>query len=75
MDKTSQAKLKDYNLLEFVGDSIINFFVVDFYYRHSNTSKLSKIYGHDFIHRLKTEVTNNNFLSIMMIELNLHQGL
>jgi dsRNA-specific ribonuclease len=64
--------VKDYNLLEFVGDSIIDFFVVDFYYRHSNTPELSKIYGHDQIHRLKTELTNNNFLSIMMIEMDLH---
>jgi dsRNA-specific ribonuclease len=66
-------KLKNYNLLEFIGDSVMNFLVVDFYFKNSQRSDLSKIYGHDQIHKLKTELTNNNFIAIAMIELGLHE--
>jgi dsRNA-specific ribonuclease len=73
VDKEQKVRLPDYNLLEFLGDSVMNFFVVDFFYRHSNHSPyLRYLYGHDQLHKLKSELTNNNFLSMMMIEMGLH---
>jgi|LauGreDrversion4_2_1035121.scaffolds.fasta_scaffold49159_3 dsRNA-specific ribonuclease len=73
MEKESKVKLENYNLLEFIGDSVMNFLVTDFYFKHSERSDLRKIYGHDQIHKLKTELTNNNFIAIVMIELGLHE--
>lgn len=73
IEKNEKIKLENYNLLEFIGDSVMNLLVVDFYFRHSDRSDLQKIYGHDQIHKLKTELTNNNFIAIVMIELGLHE--
>jgi dsRNA-specific ribonuclease len=49
MEKESNVKLENYNLLEFIGDSVMNFLVTDFYFKHSERGDLKKIYGHDQI--------------------------
>ncbi len=47
IEKNEKIKLENYNLLEFIGDSVMNLLVVDFFYKHSERSDLQKIYGHD----------------------------
>ncbi len=59
-------RLQDYNVLEFLGDSLLNFLVLDFFYRHSQP--YPEHYGHDILHKLKSEITNNNFFGLIMVE-------
>jgi len=68
---TEKVKLKDYNLIEFLGDSILNFFVLNFFYINSN--KFKDDYPGNALHRLRSEIVNNNFLSLPMIENDLHK--
>jgi ribonuclease III len=65
--------LIDYNLLEFLGDSILNYIVLDFFYRHSRYFRHS--YPPDALHKLKSEITKNDFLSLIMIENGLHTSI
>ncbi len=52
--------------MEFLGDSVLNFLVLDFFYRESII--YSDDYGHERLHRLKTEITNNHFFSLILVE-------
>lgn len=65
-ESTEKFKLQDYNLLEFLGDSILNFLVLDFLYRHSRHYR--EYYPPNVLHKLKSEIVNNDFLSLIMIE-------
>lgn len=69
--KDEKIKLKEYNILEFLGDSVLNFLVLDFFYRYSK--KYSEDYGHEKLHKLKTEITNNHFFSLILIENKLNE--
>ena len=40
--------------------------VLDFFYRHSHP--YAEHYGHDVLHKLKSEITNNNFFGLVMVE-------
>jgi dsRNA-specific ribonuclease len=60
-------RLQDYNVLEFLGDSLLNYLVLDFFYRHSQGA-YAEDYTHDVMHRLKSEITNNNFFGFVMVE-------
>ena len=63
--------MQDYNLLEFLGDSILNYMVLDFFYR--NSRKYRESYPPQVLHKLKSEIVNNDFLSLIMIENDLHK--
>ena len=62
-------RLQDYNVLEFLGDSLLNYLVLDFFYRHSQA--YPEDYTHDVMHKLKSEITNNNFFGFVMVETDL----
>jgi dsRNA-specific ribonuclease len=57
-------------LLEFLGDSILNFIVLDFFYK--NSRNFPEKYSPNILHKLKTELVNNNFLSLIVIEKDIH---
>ena len=57
--------------MEFLGDSILNYFVLDFFYRKSSPFK--RDYSPSVLHRLKSEIVNNNFLSLIVIENQIHE--
>ncbi len=45
---------------------MLNFLVLDFFYKKSE--KYQNYYGHDMLHKLKTEITNNDFFALIMVE-------
>jgi dsRNA-specific ribonuclease len=65
----NKIRLQDYNVLEFLGDSLLNYLVLDFFYRHSQA--YAEDYSHDVMHKLKSEITNNNFFGFVMVETDL----
>jgi dsRNA-specific ribonuclease len=48
--KDPNVNLVDYNLLEFVGDTIFNYFVIDFFYKNSRGYR--EQYPPDAMHKL-----------------------
>ncbi len=73
MTKVHKVNLFDYNRLEFLGDKLIDFFVLDFYFR--NSANYKQHYGSKVLHKLKSEIVNNDFLSVVSIENSFHEFL
>lgn len=69
----SRIELQDYNLLEYLGDSIFNFFVLDFFLK--NSEKYKDDYPPNMLHKLQVETVNNCFLSLIMIDSGLHKAI
>jgi len=60
-------------LLEFLGDSILNFIVLDFFYQ--NSKNYPETYSPNILHKLKTAIVNNDFLSLIVIENGIHNSI
>ena len=69
-DQHKQKNLGSYKLLQFLGNSILNFIVMDFYYQKS--IPYSDDYNPRELHMFKKEIMTNLFLSLVFIENDLH---
>ena len=69
--KVHKITMYDYNTLEFLGDKLLDFFVLDFFYK--NSANYKHLYGSKALHKLKSEIVNNDFLSLVAIENRFHE--
>ena len=64
-------RLDDYERLEFLGDSILNFLIAQHYFNSSKDTPLD--FQPKQLHKLKTSVVNNVFLSLVLVQRGVHK--
>ena len=67
------ANLRDYERLEFLGDSILGYLIAQYFFLTTQESGSTKNLGSDRmnpkeLHRMKAALVNNNLLSLIVIE-------
>lgn len=63
-------RIEDYERLEFLGDSILNFLIAQYYF--NITKDRPQDYQPKQLHKLKTSVVNNVFLSLVVVQRGIH---
>ena len=63
--------LKPYNVLQFLGNSVLSYFVMDFYYQKS--SSVSESYPPKELHKFKKAVMTDVFQGLITIENGIHK--
>jgi endoribonuclease Dicer len=69
-EQATQMRLDDYERLEFLGDSILNYMVAKHFFLASQGDSVRKMPKD--LHKMKTAVINNTLLSLIVIEKGLH---
>jgi endoribonuclease Dicer len=64
-------RLDDYERLEFLGDSILNYMVAKHFFLSSQNDNVRKMPKE--LHKMKTAVINNALLSLIVIEKGINQ--
>ena len=68
---TSKTMIEDYERLEFLGDSILNYLVSQYFYTNTQNDEKRKMPKE--LHKMKASVINNALLSLIIIENQLHE--
>ena len=63
--------LDDYERLEFLGDSILNFLIAEYFFKTTINDEKRKMPKE--LHKMKTSVVNNALLSLIVIENRIHE--
>lgn len=61
----ADTRIDDYERLEFLGDSILNFLIAQYYF--TTTHEHPADFQPKQLHKLKTSVVNNVFLSLVVV--------
>lgn len=70
VESSVNMRLQDYERLEFLGDSVLNYLVAKNFFlttMHDEVKKMPKE-----LHKMKTSVINNALLSLILIEMDIH---
>jgi dsRNA-specific ribonuclease len=65
-----EMHIEDYERLEFLGDSILNFLIAQYYFDITRDRPLE--FQPKQLHKLKTSVVNNVFLSLVVVQRGVH---
>lgn len=71
VEQTLQMRLDDYERLEFLGDSVLNYMVAKHFFLSSQGDRERKMPKE--LHKMKTAVINNALLSLIIIEKGINQ--
>ena len=71
VENALQMRLDDYERLEFLGDSILNYMVAKHFFLSSQNDDVRKMPKE--LHKMKTAVINNALLSLIVIEKGINQ--
>lgn len=71
VESSVKMRLDDYERLEFLGDSVLNYLVAKFFFISTQFDQERKMPKE--LHKMKTAVINNTLLSLIVIENGIHE--